>query len=332
MTQPLTIRLYDFVCPTLHSSGMDYQGGDMGGGFGGSGGGGGGSSYGGGGGGNKGFGGGGGGNSQGQQRARKSYDDQTLIPVTARMVLASQPSSNTEGNLQLQDGRELHMVKLIGAIRSYEDFSTNVLYSIEDGTGLIDVKQWLDENECSVATEIRQATLKDHIYVRVIGQVKDYDGNKQIIASSVRALTSSNELTHHMLEVVYSGERAKVRDAIVSPHMMMSTSTMTTPMGAGFGPPLGMGQPLAPVGYGGGGVPNELKEAVVKYIRAESSKLGMALAIDLPFVMRADVTRPSLLIFFIFCFEHINQLKQRSRRTRSQCQPMHSYTKQLSSQ
>jgi replication factor A2 len=240
---------------------MDYQG-DMGGGGGGFGGGGG--SFGG-----KSF--GGGGNSQGQQhqpRARKSYDDQTLIPVTARMVLAAHSNSNTEGSLQLQDGRDLHMVKLVGAIRAYEDFSTNVLYQVEDGTGLVDVKQWLDENECSVATEIRQATLKDHIYVKVIGQVKEYDGNKQIIASSVRALTTSNELTHHMLEVVYSGEKAKIRDAIVPPNMNMNMM-----MGSGGGAMGGYGQPLAPSGFGASS--NELKEAVVKFIRAEEGMTGM---------------------------------------------------------
>lgn len=173
---------------------MDYQGGTpTGGGF-------------------------GGGNTNSEGRApRRSYDEQTLIPVTIRMALASHPDS--EGTLQLEDGRKLFHIRLVAAVRSVEDFSTNVLYNVEDGTGLIEVKQWLDDKDCTATVEMRQATLKEHIYVKIIGQVKDYDGKKMILADSVRPLTTGNELTHHMLEVVFSGENVKRKDTFVAPQL-----------------------------------------------------------------------------------------------------------------
>lgn len=177
---------------------MDYQGGD--GGYGGG--------Y-------------GGGSSQAdpssaQGRSRKAYDEQTLIPVTIRMVRRAQPdTASGDGSLILQDGRKISMVKIVGAVRSVEDTSTNVMYTLEDGTGLIDVRKWLDDNECSALQELRQETLKEHIYLRIIGQVKEYEGKVIVVANSIRPVASGNELTHHMLEVVYCAERYKRGDIVI---------------------------------------------------------------------------------------------------------------------
>jgi len=167
-----------------------------------------------------GFGGGGytGGSSQdppsSSGKTRRAYDEQTVIPVTIRMINRSRPdSAGGDGSLTLEDGRRAAMVKLVAAARSVEDHSTNIVYNMEDGTGLIDVKQWHDDNECTALQEIRQETSREHVYVKVIGQIKDYEGNKILIASSVRPLSTGNELTHHMLDVVYSSERYKRMEA-----------------------------------------------------------------------------------------------------------------------
>jgi len=142
--------------------------------------------------------------SGGSQGARKSYDEQTIIPTTARMILNSAEGGS---GLCLRDGREIHQVKLIGAVRSVEEQSTNITYQIEDGTGLIEVKQWLGPEDCAGITEMRMQAAHENIYLKIIGQVKDYDGKKSVIGYSVRTLTTGNELTHHFLEVVYSIER-----------------------------------------------------------------------------------------------------------------------------
>ena len=192
-------------------AGMDYQGGESGG-----------------------FGGGGytGGASQDHPsssgKPRKAYDEQTVIPVTIRMINRARPdNSGGDGGLILEDGRKVAMVKLVATARAVEDHSTNIVYNMEDGTGLIDVKQWHDDNECSALQEIRQDTSKEHVYVKVIGQVKDYEGNKIIMASSVRPLSTGNELTHHMLDVVYIAERYQRMDGFAG--------GVTISSGIGFG-------------------------------------------------------------------------------------------------
>lgn len=231
---------------------MDYQGGSGGGGGFGGGGGGGGYSQGGGGGGESQ--GGGGGN-------RRSYDEQTLTPITASMALATNPDES--GSMQLTDGRKLYHVKLVGAVRSVEDFSTNVVYEVEDGTGLVEVKQWLDENVNSAIQEMRKETLQDNIYVRIVGTIKEYDGKKTIMADTVRPLASGNQLAHHMLEVVYEAEKAKNKNNIVAPN---NASGMM--QGVGFGGNAAQqnrGAPLAATSGGGGG----LRDSVLQYIQQQ---------------------------------------------------------------
>jgi replication factor A2 len=236
-----------------HTTGMDYQG-DMGGG----------GNYGGGfdnssGGFNSGGGGGG-----GTPKARKAYDEQTIIPVTARMIIQAQSGEN---GLTLQDGRELHHVKFIGAVRSHEDASTNATFSIEDGTGLVDVKQWVDANDCPAIIEMRQECMQENVYVKVIGSLKDYDGKKTLVAHTVRRLSTSNELTHHMLEVVYSSEKYQRKQSIVGgamPHSMAGG-------GVGFGGVHGGGAPVAQASSGDN-AGDKLRNQVLNFIRDEGSK------------------------------------------------------------
>jgi replication factor A2 len=224
-----------------NNSGMDYQGGGAdGGGFGAA------------------------SQSQGTGgKARRSYDEQNMLPCTIGMILSA--STDESGTCILSDGRKAHHVKFVGASRNAaEDFSTNVIYQMEDGTGLVEVKQWLDDNACSAITALRQSTLKEHIYLKVVGQIKEYDGKKMVVADSVRLLTTPNELTHHMLEVVYSAE-TYTRKQSLTPGRMMS--------GVGFGQTtanVAQQQQYQPMSANGGG--GTLRDTVMQFIREEGEQ------------------------------------------------------------
>lgn len=136
-------------------------------------------------------------------KPRRSYAEQTLTPVTIRQILNAQSNGDS---ITLADGRALTMCKIICAVRSMEEASTNFSFLVEDGTGLCEVKQWLDVNDAAQnnAVEDMRKDCQDNVYVRVIGTVKDYDGKRTVVANSVRKCSTSNELTHHMLETIYS--------------------------------------------------------------------------------------------------------------------------------
>jgi replication factor A2 len=256
---------------------MDYVGGgDSGGGYN-----------------NNNFGGGGGGSSQDSiDKKRRSYDEQTLIPVTIGMASkAHMDASSGDGRLVLDDGRPLHSIKLIAAVRSVEDMSTNVVYQIEDGTGLIDVKQWLDDNDSSAIMEMRKETAKDVIYVKVIGQVKDYEGQKMIVANSVRRISTGNELTHHLLEVMYSAEMFKRADSIVTPQPMMVSSSSS--FLGGFG---NYGSVSASTGAGRASVDsNESKKNRLIAVMQQYDQGEEGVSVDLCVQMLPDLSKPEIL-------------------------------------
>ena len=153
---------------------------------------------------------GGGGGSASRKRA--SYDEQTIQPVTVSLMLQSKPEQLHDSNgLQLPDGRNLYHVQFVAAVRSFEDNSTHIMYQMEDGTGgVIGVKQWLeDSSECTGVMDLRRLCCKEHVYLKVVGQLKDYDGTKMVLADSIRPLSTANQITHHFLQVVYQGEMYK---------------------------------------------------------------------------------------------------------------------------
>lgn len=237
---------------------MDFRGGDSGGGF---------SS-----GGND-FGGG----SQGTPgKQRRNYDEQTQIPVTIAMAFKARGGDEM---LMLEDGRALHTIKIVAAVRNVEVQSTNILYTIEDGTGCINVKQWLDDNDSAEVAEMKRQAAKDGIYIKVIGQIKDYDGQKQIVASSIQQLSSGNELTHHLLHVVYSSEKFKKSDSIVAAPAMV-----------GNGMAFGNNHSVQPKMEGGG----DIKDRVLQFLRQHDNDSETGVPIELCIEQMKDVSQAAI--------------------------------------
>jgi replication factor A2 len=203
---------------------------------------------------------------------RKAYNEQTLIPVTCRMILAATSTSSQEGTgaLALTDGRPLHHIRLVGAVRSVETLSTNMAYEIEDGTGLIEVKQWMDDNDCSAIQDEKIEAAREAQYVCVIGQVKDYDGKKSVVAHSIRKVQQGDMLTHHLLQVVYSAERHLKHERIGGIPSSMNFHHVTSPMTTNNpgSIPITANQPLG----GGRSSSTDLHERVMHYFKTEGEQ------------------------------------------------------------
>lgn len=235
-------------CPSARSLGMDYQGGGGGGGFGGG----------------TPMGGGtpptsSGGRSYEGSSARRSADEQTLHPITVGQCLSSQPDES--GGTQLEDGRRANRVKIVAAVRSFQDYSTNCLYEMEDGTGLIDVKQWIGTEDCASLVRMRELCNKEHIYLAIVGSIKDYDDKKTILADSIRPISTGNEISHHFLEVVYSAEKPKRQNVYgQQQHHTGGQSSMNPGNAVVFG-----GAPIQQQQQQG----NQLKDAVLDFIKKE---------------------------------------------------------------
>ena len=255
---------------------------------------------------------GGGGSSDGA-KPRRNYDEQTLIPITCKMVHSALGDPSGGSDLTLRDGRPLHMVKLVAAVRNHEERSTNVYVDVEDGTGLVQVKVWVNEgDECSAASNLRRDAATDHTYIRIVGQIREFDGQRQIVANDVRPVSTGNELTHHLLEVAHSYEKhVKVQSDA-------DTMGMNMGMGVGIGKMASLSTPPPPRGGGGVAMGSQgggggLDDAVIRVIKTMGREYS-------PF---------PLLFFFIFLppIAHLACVPSRPRRTsrsRSVSEPLSS--------
>jgi replication factor A2 len=205
----------------------------------------------------------------GETKARRNYDEQTLIPVTIKQIITADGDPTGGNDISLKDGRTLYMVKLVGCVRSHEQKSTNLTIQIEDGTGLIDVKTWMNEgDDCSAVANMRQECCQDFTCVRVVGQVKEFDGKRHIQATDIRPVTTKNEITYHLLEVAYSFDKYQKR----------KESGMGVGMGVGMGYGIGnmtsmpkaMGANVV-MNQGGGG--NSVSDATIASIRKFGGEL-----------------------------------------------------------
>jgi hypothetical protein len=93
-------------------------------------------------------------------------------------------------NIFLKDGRQLHLVKVVGALLHFHKFWDNFIMEIEDGSGQMRVVLTCPQClECSGAVEL----CRNNSYVCVIGMVADDFNIRTII--------------YHLLEVPYSADK-----------------------------------------------------------------------------------------------------------------------------
>ncbi|PLN86724.1 hypothetical protein BDW42DRAFT_158393 [Aspergillus taichungensis] len=156
-------------------------------------------------------GGGGGGFMPGEMSAspaggKGEMNNNTLRPVTVKQILdASQPFP--EASFQI-DGADTSSIVFIGQVRNISSQTTNVTYKIDDGTGEIEAKQWIDSATAdTMDTDDGKGPGvpgKDQIelngYAKVFGKLKTF-GNKRFVgAHCVRPVKNINELHCHLLE------------------------------------------------------------------------------------------------------------------------------------
>ncbi len=68
-----------------------------------------------------------------------------VISVTVKMIHSAVWECK---RFVLNNGRPLHMIKFVGAIRNFRVHTNNVQIDVEDGTGLVQVILWRKEKEC----------------------------------------------------------------------------------------------------------------------------------------------------------------------------------------
>ena len=79
-------------------------------------------------------------------------------------------------------------------------------YTLEDGTGSVDVFSWIDQDESDWLVAER-STWTQGVYMRVVGNIRAPSGsdNKRTInAYHLRKITDFNEVTYHFLDAIHT--------------------------------------------------------------------------------------------------------------------------------
>lgn len=127
------------------------------------------------------------------------FHSQGIAPVVIRQVLES-----GEDGLALY-GNRVASVSLVAIVRKSDYTSTKITYHLEDHTGQITAHYWLEEG-----ASINSPQVAINSYARVFGSTRNTDGRRSIMIFRIEPLSSVNELTNHLLEMLYARFKAEV--------------------------------------------------------------------------------------------------------------------------
>ncbi|TGO23500.1 hypothetical protein BPAE_0130g00180 [Botrytis paeoniae] len=135
------------------------------------------------------------GGSQESPGGSKTYGKDTLRPVTIKQILeAVQPHPDADFKI---DGSEVTQLSFVGQVHSISTQATNNTYKVDDGTGLIEVKQWIDND---AAPENARPVPEEGKYIHVWGRLKSFHDKRHVGAHIIRPVLDMNEVTFHGLE------------------------------------------------------------------------------------------------------------------------------------
>ncbi|KAI9491173.1 hypothetical protein BDB00DRAFT_510596 [Zychaea mexicana] len=132
----------------------------------------------------------------GSTSSRKPMGEQTLRAVTVKQL--ANCTITQEGTFKV-DNVDLTQVTFVGVIRNVTELSTNISYAVEDGTGKIEVRLWLDQSETAEDAQKRRDLTED-TYVRVFGRLNNFNNKVNVVAFTIRPVKDYNEINYHFVE------------------------------------------------------------------------------------------------------------------------------------
>ncbi|KAL9026126.1 MAG: hypothetical protein Q9196_005161 [Gyalolechia fulgens] len=135
---------------------------------------------------------------------QNSLSKDTLRPCTIKQVLdASQPHPDADFKI---DDIEVQQLTFVGQIRNISTQTTNITYKLDDGTGTVEVKQWIDAEATTslgVGDNKPPPQLVEGGWARVWGRLKAFNNRRHVGAHVIRPVADKMEITYHLLEATY---------------------------------------------------------------------------------------------------------------------------------
>lgn len=120
--------------------------------------------------------------------------------MTIKQIIDAEPAYAGDASFRI-DGLDVKQVTIVGMVRAINPQTTNITYKIDDGTGVIEVKQWLDADK--TAEETATPAFAEEDYVRVWGRLKSFSNKRHVGAHVIKPVRDFNEVSYHLLEATY---------------------------------------------------------------------------------------------------------------------------------
>ncbi|KAL8693703.1 MAG: hypothetical protein Q9218_001504 [Villophora microphyllina] len=111
------------------------------------------------------------------------------------------------------DDVEVQQLTFVGQIRNISTQTTNITYKLDDGTGSVEVKQWIDAEANNTSLDIGdsnphggrggQKDLVENEWARVWGRLKAFNNRRHVGAHVIRPVKDKMEIQYHLLEATY---------------------------------------------------------------------------------------------------------------------------------
>ena len=120
-----------------------------------------------------------------------------MRPVTIKQILdAEEAYAGADFKI---DGSPVTQITFVGQVRNVQPQPTNITLKIDDGTGQIEVKKWIDVDK----TEDNESSFELESYVRIWGRLKSFNNKRHVGAHVIRPVAEFDEVNYHMLEATY---------------------------------------------------------------------------------------------------------------------------------
>lgn len=123
----------------------------------------------------------------------------STMPLTVKQVVdAQQSGTGDKGAPFIVNGVEMANIRLVGMVNAKVERTTDVTFTLDDGTGRLDFIRWVNDASDSFET----AAIQNGMYIAVIGSLKGLQERKRATAFSIRPITDFNEVTLHFIQCV----------------------------------------------------------------------------------------------------------------------------------
>ncbi|KAH9827905.1 single-stranded DNA binding protein 30K chain [Teratosphaeria destructans] len=129
--------------------------------------------------------------------AKRTYGKDTLRPVTIKQLLEAYHPHPDADHFMI-DEAETTQITFVGQVRNISTQTTNITYKLDDGTGIIEVKVWVDAE--AIESDDSKTKVAEQGYARVWGRLKAFNNKRHVGANIIRPIQDYNEIQYHLLE------------------------------------------------------------------------------------------------------------------------------------